>query len=150
MRKRRILAKKFPIFRHSPWKRLMIMIQGHKIWSKSCNLCFKASYQIWSWLEHVLWLNYVLFENSKISSESIKNHFLRNYATYALAYYSAPVSDRIMIHTSFECAQSYEENEGSMNKIGWEIKAGGWIKDDNYQKKHPVFYYIFGLVRVKV
>ena len=65
MRKRRILAKKFSIFRHTPWKRLMIMIQGHKIWSKSCNLCFKASYQIWSWLEHVLWLNYVLFENSK-------------------------------------------------------------------------------------
>ena len=27
-----------------------------------------------------------------------------------------------------------------MNKIGWEIKAGGWIKDDNYQKKTPCIY----------
>ena len=65
MSKMRILTKKFSIFRHIALKRMVIMIQGRKIQSKFCTSCFKTSYQIWSRLEHVLWLNYVLFKNSK-------------------------------------------------------------------------------------
>ena len=34
-----------------------------------------------------------------------------------------------MIDTSFDCVSSPEENEGSMNKIGREMKAGVPIKD---------------------
>ena len=44
-----------------------------------------------------------------------------------------------MIDTSFDCAEFYEANEGSMNKIGREIKVGGFIKEDNHQEKQPVY-----------
>ena len=30
-----------------------------------------------------------------------------------------------------------------MNKIGWEIKTGRSIKEDNYKKKHPVYAAFF-------
>ena len=43
--------------------------------------------------------------------------------------------------TSFDCAESHKENEGSMKKIVFEIKVGGSIKDDKQQKKHPAQYY---------
>ena len=48
-----------------------------------------------------------------------------------------------MIYTSFDCTSSPEDNEESMNKIGWEMKAGDWSKDLTHWKKHPVYIYIF-------
>ena len=65
---------------------------------------------------------------SKVSSKSTKNQFIEKYVFYALAYYSTPSNDTIMIHTSFDCVSSPEENEVSMNKIEWEMKAGDSIK----------------------
>ena len=44
--------------------------------------------------------------------------FPEKYVFYTLAYYSTLRDDTIMIDTSFDCASSPEENEGSMNKIG--------------------------------
>ena len=58
-------GEKFSVYRHFALKRLVIMLQRHKILSKFCIWCFKASYKVWSRSEHILWLNYVLFENSK-------------------------------------------------------------------------------------
>ena len=43
-----------------------------------------------------------------------------------------------MIDISFDCVPSPKENEGSINKIGWEMKAGDQIKDGRKLKKHPV------------
>ena len=64
--------------------------------------------------------------------------FIKNYVFYALAYYSSHSNGTVMIDTSFDCALSPKENEGLMNKIGWEMKAGDSVKDLTQNKKHPV------------
>ena len=45
-----------------------------------------------------------------------------------MAYYSTHGNDTIMIYTSFDSVSSPEENDVSINKIGWEMKAGDSIK----------------------
>ena len=52
-----------------------------------------------------------------ISLKSTKNQFIENDVFYALAYYSTPSNDTIIIDMSFDCALSPEENDGSLNKI---------------------------------
>jgi len=71
----------------------------------------------------------VKLAKSKNSSISSKNHFLKKYVFYALAYSSAGGDVTIIIYTSFDCASSPEENEASMNKIEQEITTGDSIKD---------------------
>ena len=66
---------------------------------------------------------------SKISSKSTKNQFIEKYVFYVLAYYTTHSNDTIMIYISFDCVSSPEENEVSMNKIGWVTKEGDSIKD---------------------
>ena len=62
----------------------------------------------------------------------------QNYVFCALACHSIHSNDAIVIDTSFDCALSPKENEGSMNKIEWEMKAGDSVKDLTQNKKHPV------------
>ena len=55
------------------------------------------------------------------------------YVFQASSYFSARGDDTIIINTSLDCALSLEE--GSMNRIGWEMKAGCLIQKPNIKKK---------------
>ena len=74
----------------------------------------------------VAWVSLFIFLEEKLENSIF---FSQNYVLYALAYYSTQNNGTIMIDTSFDSALSPEENEGSMNKIEWEMKAGDSIKD---------------------
>ena len=52
-----------------------------------------------------------------------KQSFFAEFRFSRIGLLLAPKNDIIMIGTSFDCAESYKESEGSMNKIGWEMKA---------------------------
>ena len=69
----------------------------------------------------VLSLIFLMRKRRKLRSYSSK------YASQALAYCSARSNGRIMVDISIDCTESHEKHEGSMNEIGREIKAGGWI-----------------------
>ena len=43
--------------------------------------------------------------------------FSINYASHALAYYSARSNGKIIVDTSFDCTESHEKNEGLINEI---------------------------------
>ena len=42
-----------------------------------------------------------------------------------------PLTNTSVIDISFNYVQFLEENEESMNQIGWKMKAGGSIKDQH-------------------
>ena len=72
------------------------------------------------------------------SKENVEkyNFFTRKYVFYALAYCLTHSDDTIRIDIQFDCVSTPEENEGSMNKFGREMKAADQIKDG--RKKNPV------------
>ena len=99
--------------RHSPidfkFYRFLKSIKGKR---------FKKFSVAWVWFLFFLRQN---FEKSIF--------FSQKYVFYALAYYSIRSYDKIVIDTSFDCVSSPEENEGSMKKIEWEMRAVDSIKD---------------------